>query len=83
MITREHKCEELEKANNDSEANCTFQIVKCNPEGEERNIWALVNNDDDYYSPPYINFCPFCGKDLTEIEVNTVVPIKEHHYIGP
>jgi len=84
MKIQEHKCKQLSEANKDSECKCNYQIVYCQPNDkyEERKVWAMVNNNDDYYSPPYINFCPFCGEDLIKRIPNKIVPIKRHHYIS-
>ena len=74
----EHKCQELAKANQDSENNCKFTIeyYLCHKHDDINNItrwvWLLLNNDDDYYRPPYINFCPFCGEDLNKTKHNEV-----------
>ena len=56
----EHKCEELEKINGDKQSLYEYTIIK----DSETSLWQLLNNSDDYYSPPYIYFCPFCGEKL-------------------
>jgi hypothetical protein len=66
-----HECQELTKVNRDKETNCIFTIehYQYNP---TRNVWGLLNNNDDYYSPAYISFCPFCGEDLNKTYPNEI-----------
>jgi len=70
----EHKCKELDLANADEETNCEFTIKYTlwhvsglytdMPESVGKCNWKLINNEDEHYSPPYINYCPYCGEKL-------------------
>ena len=67
-----HECKGLDKAN--TKGNTSFTIRYCSsyisifdsnkPPTRGELSWKLLNNDDDYYSAEYINYCPYCGKKL-------------------
>ena len=57
----EHSCKELDALNSIGEVKTYFTI---DPPKIGELYWHLWNNDDDYYSPEYIIYCPYCGKKL-------------------
>lgn len=67
-----HKCTKMDEVNKEGRSNFTivFEVACVHIAGVHKvpdppPQWHLWNNDDDYYSPEYINYCPFCGKELT------------------
>lgn len=54
-----HICSALAKYNQE-ENHHSFVIEK----EESSDKWKLLGNDDDYYMPDFILYCPFCGQKL-------------------